>query len=56
MTEMIGSGGLGQRGGVLQYPPSDLPKGKTVEQVRTNLGALMKGPTAMEMGAASRPC
>ncbi|MEO8481099.1 MAG: alpha/beta hydrolase fold domain-containing protein [Acidobacteriota bacterium] len=42
MTNMIGSRGFGKTPGVFEYMPSYLPKGKTVEQVRTEMSAAIK--------------
>ena len=43
MTNMIGSRGFGKTPGVFEYLPSYLPKGKTAEQVRTELSSAIKG-------------
>jgi dienelactone hydrolase len=40
---MIGSRGFGKTPGVFEFMPSYLPKGKTVEQVRTELTTAIKG-------------
>jgi acetyl esterase/lipase len=37
MTNMIGSRGFGKTPGVFEFMPTYLPKGKTVEQVRTDM-------------------
>ena len=37
MTSMIGSGGFGKTPGVFEFMPTYLPKGKTVEQARTEM-------------------
>jgi len=42
MTNMIGSKGFGKTAGVFEFMPSYLPKGKTVEQVRDDLGKAIK--------------
>jgi len=42
MTNMIGSRGFGKTPGVFEFMPSYLPKGKTVEQVRTEMSAAIK--------------
>jgi acetyl esterase/lipase len=42
MPNMIGSGGFGKTAGVFEFMPSYLPKGKTVEQVRTEMMAAIK--------------
>jgi len=42
MPNMIGSGGFGKTPGVFEFMPSYLPKGKTVEQVRTEMLAAIK--------------
>ena len=43
MPNMIGSRGFGKTPGVFEYLPSYLPKGKTVEQVRTEMVKAIKG-------------
>jgi len=42
MPNMIGSRGFGKTPGVFEYMPSYLPKGKTAEQVRTEMMASIK--------------
>jgi acetyl esterase/lipase len=42
MPNMIGSRGFGKTAGVFEFMPSYLPKGKTVEQVRTEMMAAIK--------------
>jgi acetyl esterase/lipase len=42
MPNMIGSRGFGKTPGVFEFMPSYLPKGKTVEQVRTEMMAAIK--------------
>jgi acetyl esterase len=42
MPNMIGSRGFGKTPGVFEFMPSYLPKGKTVEQVRTDMLAAIK--------------
>ena len=42
MPNMIGSGGFGRTPGVFEFMPSYLPKGKTVDQVRTEMMAAIK--------------
>jgi acetyl esterase/lipase len=42
MPDMIGSRGFGKTPGVFEFMPSYLPKGKTVEQVRTEMMAAIK--------------
>ena len=42
MTNMIGARGFGKTPGVFEFLPSYLPKGKTVEQVRTEMSAAIK--------------
>jgi acetyl esterase len=42
MPNMIGSRGFGKTPGVFEFMPSYLPKGKTVDQVRTDLLAAIK--------------
>ena len=43
LPNMIGSRGFGKTPGVFEFMPSYVPKGKTVEQVRTDLMAAIKG-------------
>jgi acetyl esterase/lipase len=54
MPGMIGSRGFGKTPGVFEFMPSYLPKGKTVEQVRTEMLAAIKGaaPSYGVFGAA----
>ncbi len=42
MPNKIGSGGFGKTPGVFEFMPSYLPKGKTVEQVRTEMMAAIQ--------------
>ena len=42
MPNMIGSRGFGKTPGVFEFMPSYMPKGKTVEQVRTEMMAAIK--------------
>jgi acetyl esterase len=42
MTNMIGSRGFGKTPGVFEFMPSYLPKGKTAEQVRVEMGKAIK--------------
>jgi acetyl esterase/lipase len=42
MTNMIGSRGFGKTAGVFEFMPTYLPKGKTAEQVRDELGKSIK--------------
>jgi len=42
LTASIGAGGFGKTAGVFEFMPSYLPKGKTVEQVRTEMLAAIK--------------
>jgi acetyl esterase len=43
MTNMIGSRGFGKTPGVFEFMPTYLPKGKTAEQVRTEMLTAIKG-------------
>jgi acetyl esterase len=42
LAEKIGKGGFGKTAGVFEFMPTYLPKGKTVEQVRTEMMAAIK--------------
>jgi acetyl esterase len=42
MTNMIGSRGFGKTAGVFEFMPTYLPKGKTAEQVRGEMGKAIK--------------
>ena len=42
LSTLIGEGGFGKREGVYQYRPSYVPKGKTLEQVRTEITSAVK--------------
>lgn len=42
MTNMIGSRGFGKTPGVFEFMPSYMPKGKTVEQVRTEMSKAIR--------------
>jgi acetyl esterase len=42
LPNKLGSGGFGKTAGVFEFMPSYLPKGKTVEQVRTEMLAAIK--------------
>ena len=43
LPQAIGAGGFGKTAGVFEFMPSYLPKGKTVEQVRAEMLAAIKG-------------
>lgn len=42
LSTLIGEGGFGKHEGVYQYRPSYVPKGKTLEQVRTEITSAVK--------------
>jgi acetyl esterase len=42
LPKMLGSGGFGKTPGVFEFMPSYMPKGKTVEQLRTEMLAAIK--------------
>lgn len=42
LSTLIGEGGFGKREGIYQYRPSYVPKGKTLEQVRTEITLAIK--------------
>ena len=42
MPNKIGDGGFGKTTGVFEFMPSYIPKGKTVEQVRTEMMAAIQ--------------
>ena len=54
MTNMIGSRGFGKTPGVFEFMPTYLPKGKTAEQVRDEMGKAIKAaaPSYGVFGAA----